>query len=446
MSRPVSSRIGIAPPETPANESETRLYGWRLATARALVYTIIAIALGLCVLSLPGLLPRLATSCAEPLDGCMLSPQQVAQLAQLGVTPGAVAIGIAALSWLAVLLGGGVATVLLWRRTDDWMALLVALELVLMPVGFMPILMGLASNGVWNLPASVLSSAGIFMLFLLAALFPSGSFVPRWLWLPIVVEAWIIFGPSNLTDLLGPFAVPLELTATLSVIGGQIYRYRHSSTPVQRQQTKWAVSGLVAAIVLNQAFWQPAAWGLVPQPLDSLYTLLFTPDSFLMVGAVAICFGVAILRYRLYDIDVLIRRTLIYGTLTAILAGVYLALVLGAQAASHALTGQRGDKPIVIVASTLLIAALFQPLRRHIQRMIDRRFYRAKYDAAKTIEHFAATLQQQVEFDQLREHLVEAVEETMQPVHVSLWLSSSSGRHEQPARPDSSAIPRGEMP
>jgi len=422
---PVSARQLYPMPEATGGEAgETRLYGWRLAIARTLVYTIIAIALGLCLLSLPGLVARLATPCADPLNGCMLSPQQVTQLAQRGITPGVVAAGIAALSWLAVLLGGGVAAVLLWRRSDDWMALLVALALVLMPVGFMPILMGLESSGVWNLPASVLSSAGIFMLVLLAALFPGGRFVPRWLWLPVMVEAWIIFGPSNLIDLLGPFAVPLELTATLSMIGGQIYRYRHSSTPVQRQQTKWAVSGLVAAIVLNQAFWQPAAWGLVPQPLDSLYLLLFTPDSFLMVGAVAICFGVAILRYRLYDVDVLIRRTLIYGTLTVILAGVYLALVLGAQAASHALTGKRGEEPIVIVASTLLIAALFQPLRRRIQRAIDRRFYRTKYDAARTLDQFAATLRSQVDLAELNGHLISVVNETMQPASVSLWLSS----------------------
>lgn len=422
MSRPVP--FGAVPRALAAasGETETRLDGWRLIGARAVVYTTIAFALGLCLLSLPGLVPRLATPCAEPLNGCMMSPGQVARLAQHGITPGAVAVGIAVLSWLAVLLGGGVAAMLLWRRTNDWMALLVALELVLMPMSFMPVLMGLDGGGVWEVPGSVLSSTGIFLLFVLAAIFPSGRFVSRWMWAPLLVEAFVIFAPSNLSDLLGLFAVPLELAATLTLIGSQIYRYWHVSTPVQRQQTKWAVSGLVLAIVLNQAFWQPAAWGLVPQPFGSLYLLLFTPDSFLMVSAVAICFGVAILRYRLYDIDTLIRRTLIYGLLTATLVGIYLLLVLGAQSVLHALSGQRGDAPIVIVASTLFIAALFNPLRKRIQRTIDRRFYRDKYNAAKTLAAFGISLRTQTDLPQLSERLVAAVEQTMRPAHVSLWL------------------------
>lgn len=427
MSSPNASRIKMPALSTPSSESEaTRLSGWRLTGARALVYSAATVAVGLCLLSLPRLVSRLAIPCAEPLQGCILSFQQVSRLAQLGITPGMVAVCIAILSWLAVLLSGGVAVVLLLRRSDDWMALLVALELVLMPVGFMPILMGLDDVGVWQMPANLLSSMGVFMLAVLAALFPSGRFVPRWIWLAVLAQAWFVFTPSDVGDLLGVLSVPLALASTLALIGSQVYRYRRASTPVQRQQTKWAVSGLVLAFVLNQAFWQPAAWSPVifpdAQQPDSLYLLLFSLDSFLMVGVVAICFGVAILRYRLYDIDVLIRRTLIYGTLSAILAGVYLLLVLGTQAASHALTGQRGDEPFIIVASTLLIAALFNPLRRRIQRAIDHRFYRRKYDAAKTLAAFEATLQAQTDLPQLTTHLVAVDEETMAPTHVVLWL------------------------
>ena len=126
------------------------------------------------------------------------------------------------------------------------------------------------------------------------------------------------------------------------------------------------------------------------------------------------------LRSRLWDIDVLINRTLVYGALTVILTGVYVGLVIGLSALLRGVISQ--DNGVAIVLSTLAIWALSQPLRQGIQRLIDRRFYRSKYDAAKIIEAFSATLRQEVDLDQLREQLVVVVQETMQPAHVSLWV------------------------
>src|SRR5207302_9625486 len=150
----------------------------------------------------------------------------------------------------------------------------------------------------------------------------------------------------------------------------------------------------------------------------------FTTVAFLFVP---LSVGIAILRYRLWDIDVLIRRTLVYSTLTVILALLYVALVFVFGSLLRAFLGQQ-QNPLVIVASTLVVAALFQPLRHGVQRVIDRRFYRRTYDAAQTLAAFSATLRNEVNLDQLREELVVAVQETMQPSHVSLWL--------RPTKPD----------
>jgi hypothetical protein len=157
--------------------------------------------------------------------------------------------------------------------------------------------------------------------------------------------------------------------------------------------------------------------------LRGLPEVIVALSSLLVVSSIPIATGIAILRYRLYDIDLLINRALVYGPLTVLLAAAYVGSVVGLQAFFRAITGQ--ESTLTIVASTLAIAALFGPLRRWVQASVDRRFYRRKYDARKTLDAFSTKLRDETDLDALNSELVGVVRKTMQPTHVGLWLRPS---------------------
>ena len=398
----------------------TRLRGWRLAIVRALVFSLVGLALVTYAVALPGLPAHVATPCEDIPSLCLITSEQAVQLAPLGITPADVALAATALTCLAILLVVLVAALLLWRRSDDWMALLVAATMILMPAVYTPISEGLSPD--WQLTGQLLNLFGVFSIYLLMGLFPSGRFLPRWIWAPIVLL--VLSTGIPLGSALAILGVILILALYGCIIWSQMYRYRRLSSPVQRAQTKWVVFGIILSLFVNLIYWQPVVWIPALQQPDALYTVFAALDSFLILCILAGSFGVSILRYRLYDIDVIIRRTLIYGSLTVILAAVYVAGVVGVQSIvneiAHQSTG--AASPILIVITTLLIAALFQPLRHRLQRFIDRRFYRSRYDLRKTLDMFSATLRQEVDLSALTGQLVEVVHETMQPEHVSLWL------------------------
>jgi hypothetical protein len=168
----------------------------------------------------------------------------------------------------------------------------------------------------------------------------------------------------------------------------------------------------------------------------SLYPVIYNELSFFLVLGIPLGFGFAILRSRLWSVDGLINRVLVYGSLTGILAVFYVGLILGLQVLLGSLIGR--DNRAAIVLSTLLTALLIAPLRRWIQAVIDRRFYRRKYDAAKTLAAFGATLRYEVDLNNMCEELVTAVELTMQPAYVDLWLNSSLQGH---LLPGTDAVP-----
>ncbi len=352
-----------------------------------------------------------------------LTASDRALLHQLGLSVGFVAGYQVALDAISVLLCCAVGALIFWRKSADRMALFCAFGLVLFGgAGFTSILQDALAplSAAWLVLVNILDLLGqsSFMIFFL--LFPSGRFVPRWTrWVaPCIILYWSIsiFVVNNQAPWTGPIFVGL----LLCIVGSQIYRFRRSSTLRERQQTKWVVFGFstgiigfVVAVVLANAFHVLNQSNVLKALVGS--TIIY---AFLLLIPVSI--AVAILRSRLYDIDVIINRALVYGTLTLLLALLYAGLIIGLQALLGAITGQ--NSAVAIVISTLAIYALFQPLRRRIQNLIDRRFYRRKYNAARALAAFNATLRGEVDLSQLSEQLLSVVEETMQPAHVSLWL------------------------
>jgi hypothetical protein len=259
--------------------------------------------------------------------------------------------------------------------------------------------------------------------------FPNGRFAPRWSWLLVllwIVQIFLFFAGLPDSVLLVSILVTWGSAAAV-----QVYRYIRVYTPLERQQTKWVVFSLAFVAIPSQIVdgLLPLIWPELNAP-GSLYRLTAVLWLALFWMPISLGVGIAILRARLYDIDLLINRALVYGSLTAILALVYVVGVVGSQAIVGDIThaGEQGQSPLSIVVTTLVIAALFQPLRRRLQGLIDRRFYRTKYDAEKTLVAFSATSRNEVDLNELREQLLEVVRETMQPAHVSLWLRQPDRR------------------
>jgi hypothetical protein len=325
-----------------------------------------------------------------------------------------------------------VATLIIWRKTWDRLAVFVAFLLLV----FGGITVGGPGSGSPISPsaaqvvASVLALAGSFGMVVFFYLFPSGRFVVRW---PLLLTIpWAAFqagqylAPGSELDLNRlPWLIALAswIPALGSVIYVQVYRYRTVSNLSERQQTKWIVYGVTAGLV---GFVSTLAVFSIPAVLASPLFLLLGPIGFFgFLALIPLSIGFAMLRYRLWDVDVLINRTLVYGLLTACLAILYVGGVVLLQALFRTVTGQGSGLAVAI--STLAIAALFQPLRRGFQAFIDRRFYRRKYDATRTLASFSARLRDDVDLEGVTAEILTVVQETLQPAHASLWLRQAEG-------------------
>lgn len=335
-------------------------------------------------------------------------------------------------SLAAALLSISLAVLLYFRRPVDRMALFTSYYLLLYAL----VMTGLLESFVsfWGFSQEIaLNIQTVFATVptvVLMCIFPNGRLVPAWTrWLVVVsgsVTLMILLRPDeNWAAFSSPYTriIGGALGAILVLgIYAQVYRYRHASSLLEREQTKWVLVGLIIWMVylaVSSVPWfiqqnlptdQPVPWWMPFASVSWWLSLIIVPLSL----------SVAVLRYRLFDIDLIIRKTLIYGALTITLAFVYLGGVVLLQSLFAAIGNQQS--PVAIVISTLLIAALFNPLRVRVQNFIDRRFYRSNYNAQQAVAEFSITARDETDLHTLSDELVEVTQETMQPAFLSLWM------------------------
>jgi hypothetical protein len=323
-----------------------------------------------------------------------------------------------------------VAWLIRWRSSNDAFLLLISMAILLLGVRMTPQSeeLGILRPALTPLILSIFY-LGTILLGASLAMFPSGRLVPRWAGIFILFVMVYAFGHffypgfRNAPIAYQPLVILGEILLFGFGLGLQFYRYLRVSNPIERQQTKWVVYGIAIGFtglytyrVANSFF--PFLTTYAPEvlPLRLALRAYFT----LSLVAVPVTLAFSILRYRLFDIDLIIRRTLLYSSLTATLAAVYFGGILLMELLLGGALPERSS--IAVVASTLLIAVLFNPLRRRIQSDIDRRFYRRKYDAEQALAEFTQAARSQTELAALTEGLVQVAEKTVQPEFASLWL------------------------
>ncbi len=403
---------------------DTRLHGRWLLLARGLWIALVLLTLAIVFASLPVYVALLHTPCAgSACEWQQLTPGQVETLKGIGLSLGDYTAYTLALTFASVVVCLVVSTLIVWRRSDDRMALIVALMLVTLG----PIIETTAvpaSPSPWQVPNECLTLLFLALFMLVFLLFPSGQFVPSFTrWILVV----FLIGQVPLTFLpIAPlipdtpasqpgWLVSLGEMAILAVI--QLYRYRRVSSPMQRQQTKWVVFGIAVPITVNVIV--TVLYLIFPGLAErgSLYPLAYNQVGFLLPLFLPLSFGFAMLRYRLWDIDIIINRTLVYGTLTAIIVGVYVLVVGILSTLLHAF-----GNVLFSLLATGLIAVLFQPLRTRLQRMINRLMYGERDDPYIVLSRLGHRLETTLIPEAVLPMIVETVAQALKLPYAALAL------------------------
>ncbi len=427
---------------TSSSTVDIRLRGGWLILARIVWVAVAVLTLGLVVASIPPLFVTLQTLCTGTATACnptlQLAPGDVRRLQELGLSLDFYATYITVIALIFALGYWLVAALLFWRRSDNPLALLAAVSLGTFPIAFNSSSISSLFPSPWSFLTHCISFLGSVCIVLFFYVFPSGHFVPRWTrWVLIPTIAFWGFNEFFPQAPFNPFfRFPvLNFVTFLIVVGGvvvvQVYRYRRISTPTQRQQTKWVVygvsMGLGGLLVLSAiSVFFPALF-----PAGSLVSLSITAVVFGLMLLVPLSIGFAVLRYRLWDIDILINRTLVYGALTASVVGVY-ALVVGGLGALLQTQGSLG----LSLLATGLIAVLIQPLHTRLQRAVNRLLYGERDDPYRVISRLGQRLEATLAPEAVLPTIVETVTQALRLPYAAISLkrdgedvmAASSGR------------------
>jgi hypothetical protein len=362
-------------------------------------------------------------------QGYSLNAEQVQALGLSGISLSTYAWGSLVWEVIISVIWASIGLAIFLLQPKEWLALIASsMMIVFISAGYeYQISAAYPSLGI---AAELIFDLGNILMFLFIGLFPNGRFSPRWMrWYWLVMVAISLLPTSEWiqnSNLYNSFITIFWISFLVLGPFSQIYRYRNESNAVERQQTKLVVLGFAAFAGILLV----GSTSMTVLPENGMALILL--DTFLLGMAallIPLSIGLSILHYRLWDIDFIIRRTLVYSLLTLTLGLIYLGVVVTLQNLLGGLTGERQPE-IVTVISTLAMAALVSPLRRRIQDFVDRRFYRKKYNSEQALASFALHARNETDLDALTGRLVDVIQETIQPAHASLWLSEGAANLE----------------
>jgi len=434
MSRPFAPEPVTVTPDRDSTTNK-RLRGRLLTLARIAWIVMAALALGLFVLGIPAEFAQFQTACAP--DECanrQLSQEDLRALGGFGVSLGFYAPYAVAVDIIFAAVYGTVAALIFWRRPDDRMTLLVSLALLTFGVATFPDAMGVlaARTTTWQLPVAFLKSVGEVTFGLFLYLFPDGRFMPRWTrWVALAWFVWQLpkhwfpqWTASNTTGWSIWLALAIWSVALGTIVYAQAHRYRRAANAGQRQQIKWVVFGISAALAAFLGT-NLALIAFVPEPASPGALLAHLAGHLVTVGGlllIPLSIGIAILRYRLFDIDLIINRTLVYGTLTASVVLLYV-LVVGGLGAVLQVQGSL----IVSLIATGLAAVMFQPLRDRLQRGVNRLIYGERDDPYAVLSRLGERLESTLAPDAVLPAVTRTLRETLKLPYAEIQLNRDEG-------------------
>jgi hypothetical protein len=353
-----------------------------------------------------------------------------AVVSNAGIIPEVIAWVIIVPAMIKMVVFFSIGLVIFFRRSNEWIGLLASFVLVSLCGTFMGDRLQFI-DGLPHILQVIAYEASIsiwlaFFIFLI--LFPDGRFTPRWTrWVALGLTIWFILTEifNQITGRTPVWLFNFGFTILFCILLGMYYRYMRVSNQIERKQIHWFLFSIIIffVVALLQSFFENFSF-LPPQPevTELIKYIAGIYISSVVILLIPISIGISIFRYHLWDIDIVIRRTLVYSTLTVLLVLVYFGSVTLMQAVFSGLSGQ--TSPLALVISTLLIAVLINPLRKRVQSTIDRRFFRHRYDAEQALTHFGLALRNEVGLEPLAQHILQTGQETMRPEHISLWMRS----------------------